>query len=138
MYGYTEDADLVLSDAQALPSATAADSTNMIKTGGNTNGRMEIVVVATTALAVATGKAFNIELQTFTADTAASAASPYDDGHVYLIHKTSADAGIAVSAGDVICRYIVTEDEDAYVQLVFTTDEDLSAQTVTAFARVLT
>ena len=64
-----------LSDAQAFPNAAAVDSTNMIYVGGKTGGSLWINVYANTAITIATGQAFNIEFQSYSADTAASATS---------------------------------------------------------------
>jgi hypothetical protein len=137
MYGYYTDDALVLSDAQALPNATSADSTNIVKLNPNTNGRIEIAIYANTDITVATGEAFSIELEAGATSTAASATSPIDDGHVYLVHKTSADDAMTFSEGDLITRYIVPESVEDYVQLVYATDGDLSTMKVDAFARVL-
>lgn len=144
-----------LSDAQALPNATAADSTNMVYVGKQTNGAVWVAVYANTAITIATDKAFSIELQSYSADTAASAISPFSkdndggnvvasgatsepDAHLYLLHKTSADGELAFSAGDLICEIGISGRMlDAighnYVQLVYTTDANESSEKVDAF-----
>ena len=145
-----------LSDAQALPNATGVDSTNMVYVGGPTNGKLWINVYAGTAISIATGQAFNIELQSFSTDTAASAISPFstsngggvgavagagtseDNAHVYLLHKTSADAQLDFSAGSLICEFAIPETmlnliSHTYVQLRYLTDANESSETITAF-----
>ena len=137
-----------LSDAQALPNATAVDSTNMVYVGGKTGGSLWINIYANTAISIATGQAFNIEFQSYSADTAASAISPFstanaggmyegsgtseDEAHVYLLHATNADGQLDFAAGDLMCSYGIPEDNlrlisHDYVQLVYTTDADESA-----------
>lgn len=147
-----------LSDAQTLPNATAADSTNMVYVGNRTGGRLWIEVYANTAITIATGQAFSIEFQSYSADTAASAISPFSkdnesgyvvnsggtsepDAHIYLLHKTSADGELAFSAGDLITQFAIPEDMlnalgHDYVQLVYTTDADESSEKVDAFVCV--
>ena len=143
-----------LSDNQALPNATTVDSTNMVNIVGRTNGALWINVYANTAIAIASGQAFSIELQGFTADTAVSATSPFStgnkagyvatggatsepDAHYYLLHKTSG-AALNFAAGDLITQCAIPEDLfDAlgydYVQLVYVTDASEVSETVDAF-----
>ena len=129
----------ILSDGQALPNATSVDSTNMVNVGGKTNGRIWIDVYANTAISIATGQAFNIELEGYSSDTAASAVSPIDDAHIYILHKTSADGQLDFAAGALIAQIAIPEDLfDAksweYVQLKYTTDADESSEKVDAIA----
>jgi len=138
MNGYLTDADLILSDGQALPNNTAADSTNMVKVGGPTGGKTSILVYAATDIDVLTGKVASIELQAFTSDTAASAVSPITAAHVYGLHKTAADAAIDLAAGDLVTEIaipdrLLNENSYTWVQLVYATDDDLSAMKVNAF-----
>ena len=134
----------VLSDGQALPNAGAADSTNMVDISGRTGGRMYIGVYANNAVEIATGQAFSIELQAFTADTAASAVAPFssesvlEPAHYYPLYKTSADAALAWIAGELITEIPVPENmlglmSYDFVQLVYTTDADESDDDVDAF-----
>ena len=147
--------DVMLSDSQILPNATSVDSTNMAYVGGPTGGKLRIAVYAAEAIAIADGQAFNIELQTFSSDTAASAISPFsnandgaqaaggsgtshDVAHMYLLHKTTADDAIAFTAGDLMVDIGLPEPMMAllghdYVQLVYTTDANESSETVDAF-----
>jgi hypothetical protein len=143
-----------LSDNQALPNATAADSTAMVEIGGQTNGNLMLSIFANTAISIATGQAFNIELQAFTADTAASADSFYSEdnlgginqatgtvnaeAHHYILHKTSGDAQLDFAAGDLIWECALPDNmlrliSYDFVQLVYTTDADESSETVDAF-----
>lgn len=141
-----------LSDAQTLPNATSADSTNMVYIGGHTNGGVAIYVYANNAVEIATGQAFNIELEFYTSDTAASAVAPfsYDNsgtqtavpGHYYIYHKTSDDDAAAWAAGELITMCVIPEELIAlmnydYVQLKYTTDADESADKVDAFVSPL-
>ena len=142
------------SDAQTLPDSGAVDSTSMVYVGGPTGGQQWINVYATTAVTIATGQAFSIELQSYSADTAASAISPFStsngggipqasgtsepDAHYYILHKTSADGELAFAAGDLMTQCAIPEDmlrllSHDYVQLVYTTDANESSETVTAF-----
>lgn len=147
-YGRTNTVG-ILSDAQALPNATAVDSTNMVEIGGSTNGQLMLSIFANTAISIATGQAFSIEIQAFTADTAASADSFYSEvnlgginaetsgtanpeAHMYLLHKTSADAQLDFSAGDMIYECALPDNmlrllSYDWVQLVYTTDADESS-----------
>ena len=146
-----------LSDGQTLPNAGTADSTNMVYIGGPTNGKLWIDVYALTALAVSSGNTLSIEFQSYSADTAASAIPPFSttnkggipgasgtaesDAHMYLLHKTSADGALDISAGSLICQMAIPEDlcrllSHDYVQITYLTDEDLSAQTVDAFVYI--
>jgi len=143
-----------LSDNQALPSATTADSTNMVYVGGSTNGALMLSIFANTAISIATGQAFSIELQAYSSDTAASADSFYSEvnlgginqttgtvnpeAHIYLLHKTSADAQLDFSAGDLIYECALPDNmlrlvSYDYVQLLYTTDANESSETVDAF-----
>ena len=137
-YGYLLDSDLIIADEMALGSK---DFTNMIEVGGNTNGSLCIEVRAHTALTVLTTKAFNIEVEVYTADTVGSAAAPIANSHMYLIHKTSADGALSVAAGDLIAEMIVPckyFGANTWLNLKCTTDDTLTAKTVDAFARLLT
>ena len=147
-----------LSDAQTLPNATSVDSTNIVNIVGATKGNMWIDVYANTAISIATGQAFSIELEGYTADTAASATPPFSvdnyggnvargsgtaesDAHMYLLHKTSADGELAFSAGDLIAQCAIPEDlfralAYDYVQLKYTTDANESSEKVDAFVYV--
>ena len=147
-----------LSDAQALPNATAVDSTNMVYVGGKTGGSLWINVYANTTIVIATAQAFSIEFQSFSTDTAASAISPFstankggiyqatgtseDEAHIYLLHKTSTEGELNFAAGDLMCSFGIPEDmlrllSHDYVQLVYTTDADESAaEKVDAFVWV--
>lgn len=143
-----------LSDNQTLPNAGAEDSTNMVEIGGNTDGKLMLSIFANTAITIATTAAFSIELQAFTADTAASADSPYSktnsagipqasgtitaEAHMYLLHKTSADGELAFDADDLIYECALPDNmlrliSYDFVQLVYTTDGNEESETVDAF-----
>jgi len=142
----------ILWDNKALPNATSADG-DMVFVGANTNGRLQVEIFADTDIAVDTAKAFNIELECFTSDTVGSATTPFSynnsgtqttqpNAHLYLVHKTSADGGLAWTAGDAIIQIPLpanTMDLMNYnwINLKVTTDEDLSAQKITAIVTTL-
>ena len=138
------------SNGQTLPDSTTADSTTMVYVGGQSGGALMISVYARTAVSIATGQAFNIELEAFTSDAPTSAVSPFsadnsgssptaeNDAHFYLLHKTSADNPLAFSAGDLITQcgvpfQLLDKLSYDYIQLKYTTDADESAETVDAF-----
>lgn len=149
-----------LSDAQTLPNATSEDSDAMVGLGAtksSTGGTLWIDVYANTAISIASGQLFYIELQSFTADTAASADSPFSstnsggvpgatgtaelEGHYYILHKTSADGACAWDAGDLITQCAVPEDllrlrSQDFIQLRYETDADESSEKVDAFVYV--
>jgi len=133
-----------LSDAQTLPNAGTVDSTNMVNIAGATGGRLYLSVFANTATEIVTGQAFSIELQGFTSDTAASAtgihssAGVVEPAHYYILHKTSADDQIAWLEGELIAEIPLPEKmlkalSYDWVQLVYLTDADESADKVDAF-----
>jgi len=134
MYGYYVDEDLILEDGSALPDETTGTST-AVKLNPNTNGRVQIDIYANTDIAIATGSAFFAEL--LAGATAATCVAPITNGHTYIVHKTSADDAIAFDSGDLIASYIVPANLANYVQLGYSTDEDLSAQKIDVFARYL-
>ena len=142
-----------LSDAQTLPSSTTVDSTKMALIGASTDGGLVISVYAHTDISIATGQAFSIEVETYNADTAASARPPFTfstsspatyvfqaNCHYYILHKTSADGALTFQAGDLITQYILGPDQlwtDTYIQLKYTTDADESTESVDAFVHAL-
>jgi hypothetical protein len=134
-----------LSDAQVIGySGAKADSTNMVEIGGATGGQLWINVYAQTAISIATGEYFYIELESWSADLAASAIPPFStsnsqginqatgtaesDAHYYLLHKTSADGALVFAAGDLITQCAIPEDmlrllSHDFVQLTYITDK---------------
>ena len=150
----------MLSDAQALGyGGSALDSTNMVNVGGQLDGRLWIDVYAQTAISIASGEYWYVELETFSADTAASAIAPFSadnqggingasgtaetNAHQYLLHKTSADGQLDFSAGDFIGQLAVPEDMmrllgHTFVQLKQITDktDPGTDETIDAFVYV--
>ena len=141
-----------LSDAQTLPNATAVDSTQMVEVGGKTNNKLKVYVYANNAVEIATGQAFKITVEAFTADTAASATDifSYDNsgtqtlvpGHYDIYTKTSADDAAAWAAGELITEWVVSEEllnlmSYDFIQLKYTTDADESADKVDAWVEVI-
>lgn len=111
-----------LSDAVELGwGGSPVDTTVMFNIAGATNGKLWIYVYANTAITIDTGEYWYIEFQAFTADTAASADSPFsttnaggivgasgtlnNEAHIYLLHKTSGDGELAFIKGDLICEF---------------------------------
>ena len=142
MNGHNIDQELILSEDQALPNNTSADSTNMVKVGGKTGQKLSILVYATTDIDVLSAKVASIELQAFTADTAASAVSPIANAHVYGLHKTADDGAIDLASGDLVCEIpipetLFAENDYTWVQLVYSTDDNLSTMKVNAFVSVI-
>ena len=135
-HGHLVDANMVLCDAQALPDTTSGDSTNMVDVGVGAGNTAWLYVYANNDVEIASDQAFAMELQCFTADTAASAVSPIDDGHVELLTKTAADGEMAFAAGDLIGCWGLSPEmlgTSRWVQLLFTTDADESDDDVDAF-----
>lgn len=146
-----------LSDAQTLPSATAAASTNMVYIGGQTGGRLWIDVYANTAISIATGQLLSIEIQGYTSDTSGSATSPFsvtnssgrqgasgtseDNAHYHILSKTTADDQLDFDQYDLVTQAAIPEDmfrllSYDYVQLYYTTDANESSEKVDAFVYV--
>ncbi len=107
-HGFLTDESLIIADEYDV--STAGSLPNMINVGGNTNGKVNIKVFASTDFAVASSSSYNIELECFTADTEGSATSPITNGHVYLLHKTTADGAIAVDEGNLITEFVIPPD----------------------------
>ena len=138
-----------LSDAQALPDNTSADSTNMVFVGGLTNGKLYIQVRACSAISIADSKALTIELETYSSDTAASAIAPFShDGAAHSHGSTSmrifyvlaSGGAVTYDAGEIIVDVAVPDQMMAlfstphtYVQLKYTTTANESSETVDAF-----
>lgn len=134
---YGKEVITQLSDGQAIGyGGSKLDSTNMAFIGGPTGARQTLSVYAQTAISIATGEYWYVEVEVFTADTAASAVSPFktagaaeDNAHLYLLHKTSADAQLDFAAGERICEYVLPnwfyEDGVKYdwVQVTMITDK---------------
>ena len=142
MNGYNIDQELILSEDEALPDEGSGESTNMVNIGGMTGQKLVISVYAKTDVTVATGKAMFIEIQGFTADTAASAVSPIENAHVYGLHKTAADGAIDLASGDLVCEIpipeiLFAENDYTWVKLVYATNDDLSAMKVNSFVNVI-
>jgi len=124
---YIQDANMIFSTAQALPSSTSVDSTNVLDYGGNSCGRQKIVVKAVTAVTVGSGQYLTV-VASYGATT--SPTDTLDSKRiVYASNKTFA-------IGDIICTEIIPDDLPdtyRYVKLTYTTTENLSAMTVDAW-----
>lgn len=129
------DADLIFSEAQTLPNNTSVDSTNAVYFTGGTSGKMQVNVVASSAISIANGKALTIAIQYGTTSTPAT--SLYD----VLYTRTASGGAVTFSAGDIICQYTIPPEQAAaydYCELVYTTTADESSETVDAFITIIT
>ena len=93
---YVVDQNLILSSAQALPSNTSADSTNVVDFGGNSGGLAKIVVKANTNIAIANEKALTITA------SYGSTSTPTDTLDKVLFTKTVSGDALTYAAGDTI------------------------------------
>ncbi|MDY0183539.1 MAG: hypothetical protein RBR39_09585 [Proteiniphilum sp.] len=127
---YVVDQNLILSSAQALPNATAADSTNVVDYGGNSGGLAKIVVKANTDIAVASTYALTIVA------SYGSTSTPTDTLDKVLFTKTAAAAGFSYAAGDTIVEEIIPDslpDNYRFLKLTYTTTANESAEKVDAY-----
>lgn len=127
---YVVDQNLILSSAQALPSNTSVDSTNVVDYGGNSGGLAKIVVKANTDIAIANGKALTI------AASYGSTSTPTDTLDKVLFTKTAASAGFAYVAGDTIVEEIIPDslpDNYRFLKLSYTTTANESTEKVDAY-----
>ena len=124
---YVLDQELILSAAQALPNATNADSTNVVKYGGNSGGKAKIVVKAKTAVAIASGQTLTISA--FYGAT----TSPTDQirGKVLCVLTNQ-----TIAAGETICEEIIPDSLPStykYVKLNYAASANESSKTVDAY-----
>ena len=127
---YVVDQKLILSSAQALPNATAADSTNVVDYGGNSGGLAKIVVKANTNIAVA-----NTYALTITASYG-STSTPTDTLDKVLFTKTAGSTGFSYAAGDTIVEEIIPDslpDNYRFLKLTYTTTANESTEKVDAY-----
>lgn len=123
---YIKDNDLILSSAQTLPDSTSADSTNTINYGGNSGGKLKIVVKAVTAVAIVNGKYLTVVA------SYGATSSPTDTLDKTILYKGNK----TWAAGDTICEEIIPDTLPAtykYLKLTYTTTADESSETVDAF-----
>jgi len=123
---YVKDQNLILSAAQTLPNNTSVDSTNTVMYGGNTAGKIKIVVKAASAVAIANGQYLTIVA------SYGATSSPTDTLDKTLLHK----GNVSYAAGETICEEIIPDslpDTYKYVKLTYTTTADESTEKVNAF-----
>jgi hypothetical protein len=118
--GKMVDQNLILSQAQTLPNNTSVDSTNAVNFSGCRNGKLQVNVIASTAISIEsdTGKVLTIAIQY--GATSTPATSLYD----VLYTRTASGSDITFAAGDIICQYMIPADKAAaydYCELVYTT-----------------
>jgi len=127
---YIKDNNLILSSAQTLPDTTSADSTNVINYGGNTGGKLKIVVKAVTAVAIANGQYLTIVA------SYGATSSPTDTLSKTLLYK----GNVTYAAGDTICEEIIPDTLPAtykYLKLTYTTTANESSETVDSFVTLV-
>lgn len=144
-YRYGNNVVAALSEGVAIGyGGSTVDTTSMGYIGGQTGGQLWLRVYARTAVAIGSGEYWYIEFQAYTADTAASADSPFStsnegginqatgtaepEAHYYPLHCTSADGAADWAAGDLICEMAIPEKlcrllSLNYVQLTNITDK---------------
>jgi len=113
----------------ALPDATTGYSDDFVWRG-KTNGKIRLLVIAQTAISIATDKYFYVE---FMAGSSANpTANPKAEVHTELIRHTSADGVLAWTAGEVMIDYAIPEallaSDDLYFRLLFTTEANESSE----------
>jgi len=127
---YVVDQNLILSSAQALPNATAADSTNVVDYGGNSGGLAKIVVKANTNIAVANTFALTIVA------SYGSTSTPADTLDKVLFTKIAGEDGFSYAAGDTIVEEIIPDslpDNYRFLKLTYTTTANESTEKVDAY-----
>jgi len=110
----------------ALPNARTEYSADMTYVGA-TNGKQRLLMIAQNAVEVATGDAISIEF--VYGATADPTTNKKTANHIYLLHKTIADAGLAYAAGAVMIDMDLPEALMAagdHFRLKITTDADES------------
>jgi len=126
---YVIDENLVLSKAQALVGEDIYSA--VVNYGGNSLGYMKIVVKAHTEIVIPVEGYFRIDA--FYGNT----IFPWDSLDKTLCYKLAPhDEEITFAPGDTICEEIILDslpDDYKYVQLIYTTDADLSDYSVDAF-----
>ena len=83
----------------SLPNSTTGYSADMTYVGA-TNGKQRLLMIAQNAVEVATEQAISVEF--VYAATEDPTTNKKTANHIYLIHKTSADDGLAYAAGAVM------------------------------------
>ena len=127
---YVIDESLILSKAQALPNSDAERS-KLVNYGGNSLGYMKIVVKAHSDIVIPAEGTLTIVA------SYGNTSSPTDTlGKVLYENTAPEDDDITIPAGETICEEIISDslpDNYKYVQLIYTTDADLSDGSVDAF-----
>ena len=127
---YVIDENLVLSKAQALVGADIYSA--VVNYGGNSLGYMKIVVKAHSDIVIPAEGTLTIVA------SYGNTSSPTDTLKKVLYTVSVAEGGdeITIPAGETICEEIISDslpDNYKYVQLIYTTDADLSDGSVDAF-----
>lgn len=142
----------VMSDAQTLPNAGTALSTNFAYISGSAgrdkaNAGLCVSVYANTDITIATAQKLVIEILSYTSDTSGSEDQPFwydnsgtitrqSNAHYYPLYKDSGDGELKFSAGDPITQFVIPPEQlykDDYVRIKYVTDADESSEKVDAF-----
>ena len=127
---YVIDESLILSKAQALPN-NDEERYKLVNYGGNSLGYMKIVVKAHSDIVIPAEGTLTIVA------SYGNTSSPTDTlGKVLYENTAPEDDDITIPAGETICEEIISDslpDNYKYVQLIYTTDADLSDGSVDAF-----
>lgn len=129
------DQNLIFSEAQTLPNNTSVNSTNVVYFGGAKSGKLQVNVVAATAISIANNKVLTVNIEYGTTST------PTDKLNDVIYTETAGVGKIAYAAGDTICQYTIPADKAAaysYAELVYTTTDDESSEKVDAFIAIIT
>jgi hypothetical protein len=128
LHGYTPDQ---YQEAMALPNATTGYSNDFLWKGA-TGGKLRLLVIANTAISIATDKILCIEFMA--GATANPTVNPKAETHTSFINHTTADGVLTYTAGEIMVDYVLPEgilvSTDLYFRLLFTTDGDESAEKV--------
>jgi len=110
----------------SLPAGDTGYSADMTYVGA-TNGKQRLLMIAQNAVEIVAAKAISVEF--VYATTADPTTNKKTANHIYLIHKTSADAALVYAAGAVMIDMDLPEALMAagdHFRLKITTDADES------------
>lgn len=108
--------------------ATTTGSANLV---GGTNGQLEIIAVAKTALAIADTKVITVKLT----GSATEGGSFVDVDTLYTLTASGGDG--AIVAGTVLGSYIITPDDPLWIKAVAITDDAGATGTLDVYIKQL-
>lgn len=134
MHGYFVDQSLVLSEAQALPNTTSANSQAVYV--GNNDNILELKLYAHNTLSVPAGTALEIELEI--SDDNETFISPVENGHLLLVHHTTSDDPLIYGPGELLCSVGLGRNfVSGWVRLKYTAGGNLSGAALDAFCHTV-